>query len=238
MRLADARGTELTAVAVIDRDCIDSARVPAARDVIRAKLAQAIEEMRAEMGSCPSRFALTYEEGDPLKLIPASSAENRELLVLPTDGWCHHGARVTLPVFEERMTDKLFDVAQKHEGPTLFVGFREGEGKRLVVMHDGSRRVQRLAAWAIGTGLWPISLVTLVGGADASQREALQAVAADRGVRVEHVARARASGGALLPRTYAGAAAIVLPRLPQRAIGYGDFWYDNLPPGGHGDVLV
>lgn len=238
MRLAGAKGTGLTAVAVIDRDCIDTARVPAARDVIRAKLAQAIEEMRAEMGGCPSRFALIYEEGDPLKLIPASSNENRELLVLPTDGWCHHGARVTLPVFEERMTDKLFEVAEKHMGPTLFVGFREGEGKRLVVMHDGSRRVQRLAAWAIGTGLWPVSLVTLVGGADASQREALQAVAADRGVRVEHVARARASGGTMLPRAYAGAAALVLPRLPQRAIGYGDFWYDNLAPGWRGDVLV
>ncbi len=238
MRLADAREAALTAVAVIDRDCVETARVPAARDAIRAKLAQAIEEMRAEMGGCPSRFSLSYEEGDPLALIPASAREKRELLVLPTDGWCHHGARVTLPVFEERLTDKLFQVAEKHEGPTLFVGFREGEGGRLVVMHDGSRRVQRLAAWALNTGLWPVSALTVVGEADASQREALGAIAADRGLRLEHARRARSSGRLLLPATCADAAALILPRLPERAMGYGEFWYDNLAPGWRGDVLV
>lgn len=238
MRLAHARGAALTAVAVIDRDCVETARVPAARDAIRMKLAQAIEEMRAEMGDCPSRFSLSYEEGDPLALIPAFTPEDRELLVLPTDGWCHHGARVTLPVFEERMTDKLFQVAEKHEGPTLFVGFREGDGGRLVVMHDGSRRVQRLAAWALNTGLWEVTAVTLIGEVNTAQRDALQAVAADRGLRVEHIRRAPSSGTRLLPSSYADAAALILPRLPRRATGYGDFWYDNLAPGWRGDVLV
>lgn len=238
MRLADARGTPLTAVAVIDRECLEAARSPAARDAIRTNLAGAIEEMRAETGDSPSRFMLTFEEGDPLALIPSSLPEDRELLVLPTEGWCHHGVRIALSDPEERLTEKLFRVARKHPGPTLFAGFREGEGKRIVILHDGSDRLQRLAAWALDTGLWPAPLVTLVGNAEPDQRDGLRALATQRGLKFEHVRRPRSSGPALLPKSYADSAALILPELPGTPPGRGEFWYDNLASGWRGDVLV
>ncbi|MGP9819712.1 monovalent cation/H(+) antiporter subunit G [Salinarimonas sp. NSM] len=236
--LAAAHDAPLTAVAVIDRDCVESARVPGARDVVRAKLAEAIEEMRRETRERPQPLALAYEEGDPLALIPALSAESRELLVLPTDGWCHHGAGVTLPVFEERLADKLFEVSRRHEGPTLFVGCEAGSGGPLVVVHDGGRRAQRLAAWALATRLWPAEAVTVVGSATKEQVEALAAIAADAGVSVSHLRASRAPAGAMLPTRFADAAAIVLPALPRRANGYGTFWQDAIVPGWRGDVLV
>ncbi|WP_349370216.1 monovalent cation/H(+) antiporter subunit G [Salinarimonas sp.] len=239
LKLAGPRRAPLTAVAVIDRDCVESARVPDARDVIRTKLASAIEEMRRETDGSPHPLALAYEEGDPLALIPALSAEGRELLVLPADGWCHHGAGVTLPVFEERLADKLFMVARKHEGPTLFVGCEEDAArKRIAVVHDGSRRAQRLAAWALNTRLWPVETVTVVGPASREQIDALAAVAADARAAVTHVHRPKATKGAMLPARYADAAAVVMPDLPKRACAYGGFWQDALIPGWRGDVLV
>jgi monovalent cation/proton antiporter MnhG/PhaG subunit len=239
MSLARASGAPLTAVAVIDRDCVESARVPGARDVIRTKLAGAIDEMRRETDGAAHPLALSYEEGDPLALIPAGSSESRELLVLPTDGWCHHGAGVTLPVFEERLADKLFTVARKHEGPTLFVGCEADAAKsRLVVLHDGSRRAQRLAAWALNTRLWAVETVTVVGPARREQVQALAAVAADIGAAVTHVHRPKAPAGARLAARYADAAAVVMPELPKRACAYGGFWQDAIIPGWRGDVLV
>ncbi|WP_372425971.1 monovalent cation/H(+) antiporter subunit G [Salinarimonas chemoclinalis] len=236
--LAETHRWRLTAVAVIDRDCVESARVPGARDVVRAKLAEAIEEMRRETRERPQPLSLAYEEGDPLTLIPALSPESRELLVLPTDGWCHHGACVTLPVFEERLADKLFEVSRRHEGPTLFVGCEAGAGGPLVVVHDGGRRAQSLAAWALATRLWPVEAVTVVGSATREQVEALAAIAADAGVAVGHVRASKAPAGAMLPARFADAAAIVLPALPRRASGYGTFWQDAIVPGWRGDVLV
>ncbi|WP_084327798.1 monovalent cation/H(+) antiporter subunit G [Salinarimonas rosea] len=239
MKLAASRHAPLTAVAVIDRDCVESARVPDARDVIRAKLAGAIDEMQRETEASPHPLALAYEEGDPLALIPSPSSDSRELLVLPSDGWCHHGAGVTLPVFEERLADKLFTVARRHEGPTLFVGCEEDAArKRLVVMHDGSRRAQRLAAWALNTRLWPVAEVTIVGPASREQVDALAAVAADARASVAHVRKPKAAGGAMLPARYADAAAVIMPDLPRRASGYGGFWQDAIIPGWRGDVLV
>ncbi|WP_210163082.1 monovalent cation/H(+) antiporter subunit G [Salinarimonas rosea] len=236
--LAQAHGAPLTAVAVIDRECIESARVPGARDVVRAKLAEAIEEMHRETRERPQPLALAYEEGDPLALIPARSAESRELLVLPTDGWCHHGAGVTLPVFEERLADKLFAVSRRHEGPTLFVAGEARAGGPLVVVHDGGRRAQRLAAWALATRLWPVEAVTVVGSAAREQVEALAAIAADAGAAVTHVRTPKAPAGAILPARFAEAAAIVLPAQPRRACAYGTFWQDAIVPGWRGDVLV
>lgn len=239
MKLAASRQSPLTAMAVIDRDCVESARVPDARDVIRTKLASAIDEMRQETDGSSHPLALAYEEGDPMALIPALSSESRELLVLPTDGWCHHGAGVTLPVFEERLADKLFMVARKHEGPTLFVGCEEDASKtRLVVIHDGSRRAQRLAAWALNTRLWPVETVTVVGPASRAQIDSLAAVAADVRAAVTHVRQAKATRGAILPARYADAVAVVMPDLPKRACAYGGFWQDAIIPGWRGDVLV
>lgn len=236
MRLAAARGVSLTAVAVIDRHCVENARVPQAREAIRSKLALAIEEMRGELGGSPSSFSLSYEEGDPLALIPVEGEGSRELLVLPTDGWCHHGARVNIPEIEERQVEKLFQVAEKHAGPSLFVGETDGGGDRIVVRHDGSERLQQRAEWALGAGLWPAKEVVVIGEADAAQIEALTALATARGITLAHIRNAGASAGAMLPPAYADAAALVLPRLPAEAAGAG--WFEKLAPGWRGDVLV
>jgi hypothetical protein len=239
-QLAVERDVPATAIAVIDTACLETARIAHAGDSIKACLATAIADTRQVTCDGKVPFSMVYEEGDPLALIPCRDAEQREIMLLPTDGWCHHGARITIPVFEDRMADKLFTLAELHAGPKLFVGTATAAEPRCVVVHDGSRRTQRLAVWALRTGLWPLEAVTLIGPLSDSMRAALAEVADEVGVEFEHVTRPRAPLSALLPKHHAGVAAVVMgaPPQPARVNAYGTFWQDRIIPGYRGDVLV
>jgi hypothetical protein len=230
----------LTGTAVLDDGCVDAARVPAAADCVRSKLAEAIADTRRAAGQGSVPFTLVYEEGDPLAVIPCAEAAKREILLLPTDGWCHHGAKVTLPVFEDRMADKLFTLAERHAGPVLFAGTGEAAEPRCVVVHDGSTRLERLAIWALRTGLWRLRQVTLIGRPSPAQLATLEETAADLDLELEFLRRPRAPLGALLPRRHAGVSALIAaaPPQPARVNAYGTFWQDRLIPGFRGDVLV
>ena len=240
--LAAARSVPLTGVAVIDEGCLGVVRSPDAdaREVIRARLAEAVAETRAATAGSGVPLSLSYEEGDPLALIPGHDPDVREILLLPTDGWCHHGAPVTLPATEDALADKLFVLAERHQGPTLFVGTAAGTKPHCIVVHDGSRKVQNLAVWALKTRLWPGANVTVVGPAAPEQLKALSVVGKEAGARVAHLRRPKASAGALLPARHADATAVILADLPQPARVHldGAFWQDRLIPGFRGDVLV
>jgi monovalent cation/proton antiporter MnhG/PhaG subunit len=240
--LAAARNVPLTGVAVIDESLIGAAESPETdvREVIRARLAKAVAETRAATAGSAVPLSLSYEEGDPLALIPGRDPALREILLLPTDGWCHHGAPVTLPADEERMADKLFALAARHQGPTLFVGTAAGTKPRCIVFHDGSRKAQHLAAWVLRTRLWPGASVTVVGPATPEQIKALIAMGKEAGARVVPMRRSKAPAGALLPPRHAGVTAVILAGLPQPAHIHfdGTFWQDRLIPGFRGDVLV
>jgi monovalent cation/proton antiporter MnhG/PhaG subunit len=248
--LAAARNVPLTGVAVIDEGAIGLVRSPDAdaREVIRARLAEAVAETRAATAGSKVPLALSYEEGDPLALIPGDDV--RELLLLPTAGWCHHGAPLTLPANEDALADKLFVLADRHKGPTLFVGTAAeskqstgtaAEGRSgCIVVHDGSDKIQSLAVWALKTRLWPLARVTIAGPATSAQIQALTAAAKAIGASVLHLRRPKAPAGALLPARQGGAAALILAELPQpaRVTSDGAFWQDRLIPGFRGDVLV
>jgi len=239
-RLAVAAEVPATGIAVIDASCVETARVAAASDRIRARLAAAVAATRGAIGNGRVPFTLIYEEGDPLTLIPGRDAAARELLLLPTDGWCHHGARLTLPVFEDRMADKLLTLAGRHAGPTLFAGTAEPQEPHCVVVHDGTERTRRLADWALRTGLWPLRRVTLVGRPTPAQVDALAATVAERGLDLDHLPAANALLPAALPQLHAGVTAVIIgePPRPARVNAYGRFWQDRLIPGFRGDVLV
>jgi monovalent cation/proton antiporter MnhG/PhaG subunit len=238
--LATARNVPLSGLAVLDEGCLEEARIPAATDCVRTRLAEAIADTRRVAGQGSAPFTLVYEEGDPLAIIPCREAASREILLLPTDGWCHHGAKVTLPVFEDRMADRLFTLAERHAGPVLFAGTNVPTEQRCVIVHDGSPRLQRLAVWALRTSLWPLRQVTLIGRPGQAQVAALEATAAGLGYEVELLRKTRAPLGALLPRHHAGVTAMIMadPPQPARVNAYGTFWQDRLIPGFRGDVLV
>lgn len=217
----------LTAVAVLERPGADET-VPASREAARARLAEAIAEVRRETAECGVPLSVTFEEGDPLALIPAPPSRRRELLVLPIGGRLDQSADARSPASDE----KLFALAERHAGPTLFVGAEVRGAGEVVVLHDGSARLQRLAAWALASRIWPAASVVVVGRAGPEQIAALEAIAADAGVSL---ASAEAGAGAILPERHRDAIGIVLPGL-QRSPG--EPWEDRLAPGFKGDVLV
>ena len=211
----------LTAVAVLERAGAEDT-VSATREAARARLAEAIAEVRRETAECGVPLSVTYEEGDPLALIPAPPSRRRELLVLPIAGRLDQSADARSPASDE----KLFALAERHAGPTLFVGAEARGAGEVVVVHDGSARLQRLAAWALASRIWPAASVVVVGQESAEDIAALQAIAADAGVSLTSAAGSEAVAGAI---------GIVLPGLQRSA---GEPWEDRLAPGFKGDVLV
>jgi monovalent cation/proton antiporter MnhG/PhaG subunit len=239
-RLAVAREVPAIGIAVLDTTCLETARIPQASDRMRACLATAVTDTRRVTGTGRVPFTLIYEDGDPLALIPGTDDTARELLLLPTDGWCHHGAQFTFPVYEDRMADKLFTLAERHAGPTLFAGTGEPEEQRCVIVHDGTERTQRLALWALRTGIWSLREITLIGRPQAGQVADLAVTAADLGLAFDHLTKTNALFSALLPRLHAGVSAVIMgePPQPARVNAYGTFWQDRLIPGFRGDVLI
>ena len=225
--LAHARSVPLSGIAVIDEDCIAKAKVPDPGEVIRSALAGTLAETQAVTAESRVPFSLTYEEGDPLALIPASDPAARELLLLPCEGWCDHGADLGLPAGEAAPGDKLFALAERHAGATLFVGTAEASGP-VAILHDGSDAVQSLALWALGSGLWEARAVMLTGSCDAAQAKALEAAA-----------QAAVSTFGKADGVPEGASAVIMAAPAARQVHEaGEFWQDRIAKGFRGDVLV
>ncbi len=225
--LAHARTVPLSGIAVIDEDCIARAKVPDPGEVIRSALAGTLAETQGVTAESRVPFSLTYEEGDPLALIPASDPAARELLLLPCEGWCDHGADLGLPAGEAAPGDKLFTLAERHAGATLFVGATPASGP-VAIRHDGSDTVQNLALWAFGSGLWEARDVVLAGECDAAQAQALEAAAGAAGLTPTRAAT--------IPE---GIAAVIMAAPPARQVhDAGMFWQDRIAKGFRGDVLV
>jgi monovalent cation/proton antiporter MnhG/PhaG subunit len=225
--LAHARSVPLSGIAVIDEDCIAKAKVPDPGEVIRSALAGTLAETQGVTAESRVPFSLTYEEGDPLALIPASDPAARELLLLPCEGWCDHGADLGLAAGEAAPGNKLFTLSGRHEGATLFVGTAQ-EGGPVAIMHDGSEKLQKLALWALGSGLWDAKEIRLTGHPDAAQTAALDKAAGENGLTLTPT-----------DAVPADARAVIMAELPARALHEaGEFWQDRIAGGFRGDVLV
>jgi monovalent cation/proton antiporter MnhG/PhaG subunit len=225
--LAHAREVPLSGIAVIDEDCIARAKVSDPGEVIRSALAGTLAQTQGVTAESRVPFSLTYEEGDPLALIPATDPGARELLLLPCEGWCDHGADLGLPAGEAAPGDKLFTLAGRHEGATLFVGTAQ-EGGPVAVMHDGSEKLQKLALWALGSGLWEAKEIRLIGHPNAAQTAALDKAAGENGLTL--------TPADAVP---ADARAVIMAEPPARALHEaGEFWQDRIAGGFRGDVLV
>jgi len=225
--LAHARSVPLSGIAVIDEDCIARAKVSDPGEVIRSALAGTLAQTQGVTAESRVPFSLTYEEGDPLALIPATDPGARELLLLPCQGWCDHGADLGLPAGESAPGDKLFTLAGRHESATLFVGTAQ-EGGPVAIMHDGSERLQKLALWALGSGLWEAKEIRLTGHPDAAQTAALDKAAGENGLTL--------TPADAVP---ADARAVIMAEPPARPLHEaGEFWQDRIAGGFRGDVLV
>lgn len=225
--LAHARSVPLSGIAVIDEDCIARANVPDPGEVIRSALAGTLAETQGVTAESRVPFSLTYEEGDPLALIPASDAQARELLLLPCEGWCDHGADLGLPAGEAAPGDRLFALAERHSGATLFVGTAKAGGP-IAILHDGSDTLQELALWALASGLWEAKETLLIGQPNAEQAGAIAAFA-DENARTLTMADS-------VPES---AGAVIMTAPPARQVHEGgEFWQDRIARGFRGDVLV
>lgn len=230
----------LHGLAVIDRACFEAARVAEPQEAIQASLAAGLLDIRDTLDGVRQPVTLSYEIGDPMTLIPSPRSHARELLLLPTDGWFHHDAATTLPVFEDRWADRLFALAQMHHGPTLFVGEAEPQPGNIVILHDGSDYLQRLAAWSLASRIWKARRVHVAGTPRPGQVEDLAALAADHGAGVTRLPENTGGLRSVLPAYLADSAGIVMPhaKLPKRVNAYRVFWQDRIAPGFRGDVLV
>ncbi len=225
--LAHARSVPLSGIAVIDEDCIARAKVPDPGEVIRSALAGTLAETQGVTAESRVPFSLTYEEGDPLALIPASDAQARELLLLPCAGWCDHGADLGLPAGEGAPGDKLFALAERHAGATLFVGTAQASGP-VAILHDGSDVVHSLALWALASGLWEGDEILLTGRPNAEQTEAIAAFADENARKLT-----------LSDAVPAAASAVIMSAPPARQVHEGgEFWQDRIATGFRADVLV
>ncbi len=225
--LAHARSVPLSGIAVIDEDCIARAKVPDPGEVIRSALAGTLAETQGVTAESRVPFSLTYEEGDPLALIPASDGAARELLLLPCEGWCDHGADLGLAAGEAAPGDKLFALAERHAGATLFVGTAQESGP-VAILHDGSDAVQSLALWALGSGLWEAKEILLAGEPDAAHVQGIEAAAGENGLTLTRSDAIPASAGA-----------VIMHKPPAGPLhDAGAFWQDRIARGFRGDVLV
>lgn len=231
----------LNALAIIDERFIAASRSPnITRPMVREAVATAVARLHEILPIGLDNFSLTYEEGDPLALIPDQEQES-SLLVLPPRGWCHHGVEVLTPLATGR-PEGLLRLAGLHRGPILYVGDSPPPktGSRVAVLDDGSSHLLSVLAWALRGGLWEGAMVHLIGKPTGERLRRIEdALEGIEGI-VLHVVSADSPGSPLLPPEAADFDALVTPILPQpmRTDWYGMFWHEQIVEDWHGEVFL
>lgn len=230
----------LTAVIAIDTrlaesTCDTSGALRSYRNAIGAWL----PEMRALADKLPVPFDLLYEEGDAEDLL-CGTADSRELLVLPIDGWVDHGVTLRTPC-STWDPDGLLRLADRHPGPVLYAGATKPEGAG-AVLHDGSDDVRYALSFALENRLWLLDELRVVGQLDAVSRLEIEGMAAAADTPVRFIDRPveRKAHPVFEPGEMTDVTAVILPDLPgpRRTNWFGDFWQDRVARGWRGDVLV
>ncbi|WP_200897260.1 monovalent cation/H(+) antiporter subunit G [Devosia chinhatensis] len=229
----------LKAIAVIDEAFLQATSDPQrARSKVREKLSLAIEELEATLPKKRSFFTLSYEEGDPLKLIPTGS-DRASLLILPSHGWCHHGVDLPTPGATGR-PEGLLKLPDHHAGSVLFV-HRDTvpRSPTILIEDDGSLEIAEGLDWALRTRIWVAPRLVLINRGGLARRDVFAVIAERHGATLDD-RLLDAAPNAPLPAGGADADALVTTTLPspKRADWYGQSWHDRLAPNWTGDVLV
>lgn len=229
----------LKAIAVVDEAFLQATGdVQGTRAKVRENVARAIEETEALLPKRRSFFTLSYEEGNPMRLIP-SRDDRGSLLVLPNQGWCHHGVELATPLATGR-PEGLLRLSDHHAGSVLYLGRRpSGERAVIAICDDGSDEIVEGVDWALRAGLWENPSLLLVGYGAPARMEVFAEIAGRHGAVVPGQGLV-ATRDTVLPDAAANADALItaaIPR-PKRVDWYGLFWHDTIASGWTGEVLI
>ena len=174
-----------------------------------------------------------------MQLIP--SAEDRgSLLVLPSQGWCHHGVETATPLATGR-PEGLLRLSDHHAGGVLYIGRKTaGRAALVVVADDGSDAIVQGLDWALAASVWKKPQLVVLSQDGAAARKAIFEELADRHEASGTLQWRQAAGTARLPDDLGQADALVTTALPnpKRADWYGMSWHERIGTGWTGDVLV
>jgi monovalent cation/proton antiporter MnhG/PhaG subunit len=229
----------LKALAIIDTRFVAATADPKdARIKVRANLTRAIEEVESRLPKRRSFFSLSYEEGDPYQLIPASENPS-SLLVLPSAGWCHHGVDIATPMATGR-PEGLLRLADHHAGGVLFVGRKPmAKSPLILVDDDGSDAIAHGVSWALANKIWRSERLLLVSRCQENRRVMFEELAQRYGKAIE-TDFVSLKPGEPLPTQLAIADGLITTSLsgPKRTDWYGSFWHDRIAPGWTGEVVI
>lgn len=238
LKIRSANKVPLKVIAVVDTTYVEATGdVQHARAMVRANLQTAIEEMEALLPKRRSFFTLAYEEGEPTQLIPA--LDPNSLLVLPNDGWCHHGADLATPYATGR-PEGLLRLSDHHAGSVLYVGRKPMPASPLILVEDdGTDAIAKGLEWALANRIWKDERLQVINRQGTDRRLVFESLATryEKTLMDETITITRDER---LPDRLANADGLIttaLPR-PKRVDWYGLFWHDSIAPGWTGDVLV
>lgn len=229
----------MKAVAVVDEAFLEATGdVQATRAKVRENVARAIEDMETLLPKRRPFFTLSYEEGDPMRLIP-SPDDSGSLLVLPNKGWCNHGVDVSTPMATGR-PEGLLGLSNHHAGPVLYLGRKPLlEMPLIAVADDGSDAILQGLEWALSSQLWQSPQLLLVGYGKPARPSVFAAMAGRFGADMLGQPL-QSAGETMLPKEAIEADVLVTTYLPspKRTDWYGMFWHDSIAVGWTGEVLL
>lgn len=234
--IADANRAHISAQVIVDHKAIESARdARRTRSDIRQRAARAMEELETLKGKHRIRFEVVYQEGEPFDIL---ASEDRALLVLPREGWFHHGNDDPRPG-TSWAPDGLLNLPHCHKGPVLYAGKRSGTSGKILIRYDGETHLPSALDWALSSSLWPARHVVVLGKMEEAARATFVRICNRHEVSFEFDG-ASATENDSMSLTHRDADAIVLGRSPRplRTRWYGQAWYDRLLPGYEGDILI
>jgi len=238
LAIAASNDAHLSAYTLIDKRAIEATRDPRiARADIRARAMRAMAELESLKGDSSAKIELTYDEGDPEKLL-ACRDEGKTLLVLPRDGWFHHGSDHPRPGMSWD-PDGLLRLPAVHRGPVLYVGGSKQVGNLVVVRDLGEPHLFKALDWSLRSSVWGDPRIVISGKTSRERLGRFRLIAARYNRPCEHEDSAL-EGDIVLPQGLHHAQAILLGREPRplRTRWYGQPWYDRLIPNYRGDVLI
>lgn len=238
LAIAGSNDAHISAYTLVDQRAIEAARDPrATRADIRARATRAMARLDILKGNSSAKIELTYDEGNPEELL-ACHDEGETLLVVPRDGWFHHGSDHPRPGMSWD-PDGLLRLPAVHCGPVLYVGGSKQVGNVVVVRDFGEPHLYKALDWSLRSGIWDDPQIVIAGKTSRKRFELFRSIASNYDRPCEHADTALTSADTL-PKALHNAQALLLgsePR-PLRTRWYGQPWYDRLIPNYRRDVLI
>jgi monovalent cation/proton antiporter MnhG/PhaG subunit len=237
--IASHADAALSAHVIIDMGAIENAQDPgSARRLIREKASAAIHSFRNCTADLKLDIALDYDEGDPEALL-ACADRGEALLVLPCEGWFHHGVeeRLNLTSWEP---DGLLRLPGVHKGPVLFISkVVFDDAPATIVLRDrGEHHLPALLEWALTAELWAASHITHVVSRAPADPGAIESIAKSFGCTYE--LRAVGTDDCAIPEDIGNPRAVIMGQSPRplRTNWFGSHWHRRISPAMKGDVLM